>query len=161
MIPEEIKYIICEYVSQTWVNEAIWLFPSLKKIQKCIPTYLMHKNNIRKDRLRKKTASLLGKRLVKMKRGKDRHSVFFNKLGYDEIQTYCNKANSKKNTIPEKLIQIRPVSTGANVDPSPKICPVLCYPILCLGYVYSMSVLSDISYSAEVPYLFIDFSIYN
>ena len=158
MIPEEIKYIICEYVSQTWVNEAIWLFPSLKKIQKRIPTHLMHKNNIRQDRLRKKTVSLLGKRLVKMKRGKDRHSVFFNKLGYDEIQKYCNKADSKKNTIPEKLVQIRPVSLGT---PSPKTLPVLCYPILCLGYVYSMSLLSDSSYSAEVPYLFIDFSVYN
>ena len=158
MIPEEIKYIICEYVSQTWVNEAVWLFPSLKKIQKRIPTYLMHKNNIRQDRLRKKSASLLGKKIAKMKRGKDRHSVFFNKLGYDEIQKYCYKAYSEKNIISEKLIQVRPVSSSVTTI---KILPILCYPILCLGYAYSMSVLSDVIYPVEIPYLFIDFSIYN
>ena len=111
MIPEEVKYIICEYVSQIWINEAIWLFPSLKNITKKIPTHLMHNTDIKKDKLRKKTVTILAKRLVKMKRGKDRHSVFFNKLGYDEIQKYCNKANSKENNIPEKLIQIRTVST--------------------------------------------------
>lgn len=154
MIPEEIKYIICEYVSQTWVNEAIWLFPSLKNITKKIPTHLMYNSDIKKDKLRRKTVTILAKRLVKMKRGKDRHYIFFNKLGYDEIQKYCDIANSRENTIPEKLIQIRPAPTELTMFST---LSILCYPILCLGYVYSMNMLSECTVCpVEIPYLFID-----
>ena len=81
------------------------------------------------------------------------HSVYFNSLHDEEIRKYC------KTKIHEKLIQVRPVLTSG--ESLYRILPVNCYPILNLGYAYSMSVFSDSSLALNIPFLFIDFSIYN
>ena len=156
---QDVKYIICSYVSEIWVNEAIFLFPDLKYISHKIPTYLMSRNEIKNDKLRRKSVAIMAKRLLKMRIPSERHTIYFNTLYKHEIINYCSHPN-------ENLIQIRIVSnirgimkdlkTDQNyakmtLNP-PQIFPIEASDILTLGPIYSLSLLSEIDYDIAIPW---------